>query len=591
MDCEVEDDFHDEFFDNLDESSLLPPFISSPPPSSEFNFLSIESNSRDVSEVRMDHQEVDNFNDDYFDNIEYYSVSSEVKGGISSSFKRKVSSFRKAERNFVPFREGQKEFQEALGDLHIQPKKVVEIVNVFNNFMGNMKSTGPKVLLLTGPPGCGKRSLLEKVFKLFEFQVKRFERTAVQLYTEDQLEIYKQSYSDSFIKFLNSCTYSPYGSYTSYGIKKVNLVFIDDLPNFIFEDPSIFYNKIIDIIKANYKPIYVFLFTTSTSLEKCVHYRIFTSDVIDELQVRHVEMIPVAKTFMLKILKDYIVEKNIEVPSGVVLRSKGRPGTNKTLERIISLADGDIRQSKIIIDFCTAEESDSPGFKRRRSGGRQLINNVIENRQRRLDESFLDILEIGRSQKVDTFHALGKLFYAKRCDDKINPKVLQDHAKAEDMLPRELVNLKRPLPLKESVSDFVTYRPVATSKLLEYLFEHEHHFANDIRSLAKIYNNVLAMDSALEIDELKYSSLDEYSYEIACRSLLYYNYKSGKNKSTNNRFYHITKPTTGYKSLNEIGHRVKHLQNLATEEFTNIACHKDLADYLECEEFSRKFKV
>lgn len=220
-------------------------------------------------------------------------------------------------------------------------------------------------------------------------------------------------------------------------------------------------------------PIYVFLFTTSPSVRSCAFYHIFTSDVKELLHVRHVNMLPVEQTFMADILNNYIVEKNIVLPSGGGVNSRGN---NETLERIINLADGDIRQGKIIIDFCTIEDSDSPEIKRRKSDVFQF-NDVVEDCRLKFDVSSLKVLEFGRPLKVDKFKALEKLFNPERCDGDINPKVLQGHNKVEDTLPPELANLKRPLPFKESISDFVTRRPISTLNVC-FLF-------------LKLFNNII----------------------------------------------------------------------------------------------------
>uniref|UniRef100_A0A0K0FE88 Crinkler family protein n=1 Tax=Strongyloides venezuelensis TaxID=75913 RepID=A0A0K0FE88_STRVS len=554
MDKEIEDNFYDESYDEVENYKVLPVGEGE-----NSLFGGVE---RDLVSFTKNQKEInDNFYDESYDEVEDYNVSS-VTRGVTSLFQL-------VERDFVPFKKDQREFKEVLGDVRINPTRVEEVLNIFNDFVEHRKSMTPKVLLLTGPPGCGKRLLLEKIFKLFEFRVKR--------YNEGEMLSLHLFRSDSFITFLNACNYFPIESYTSYGVRKVNLVFIDDLPNFIFEDPSIFNNKLTDVIKANCMPIYVFLFTTSPSVRSCAFYHIFTSDVKELLHVRHVNMLPVEQTFMADILNNYIVEKNIVLPSGGGVNSRGN---NETLERIINLADGDIRQGKIIIDFCTIEDSDSPEIKRRKSDVFKF-NNVIEDCRLKFDVSSLKVLEFGRPLKVDKFKALEKLFNPERCDGDINPKVLQGHNKVEDTLPPELANLKRPLPFKESISDFVTRRPISTLNLLEYLFEHEIFFASDIRSLTKIYHNVLAMDTALQADNLWSTDLDEYSYDITCRSLLYYNYKGKKTISIGNKFYPLTRPKSGYKSLEKVNSKIKHIHSLSTEEFTDIMRYRDLSDYMD----------
>uniref|UniRef100_A0A0N5B4G3 ATPase_AAA_core domain-containing protein n=1 Tax=Strongyloides papillosus TaxID=174720 RepID=A0A0N5B4G3_STREA len=555
--------FYDESYDEVEDYKVLPV--------AEEKKSLCEGVECDFVPSKKDQKEInDNFYDESYDDIDDYNVSSVIRG-VSSLF-------RLVERDFVPFTKHHKKFKEILGDVRINPTRVEEVLNIFNDFMKDRKSMVPKVLLLTGPPGCGKRLLLEKIFKLFEFQVKR--------YDEGEMLSLNQLRSDSFITFLNVCNYSPIELYTSYGVRQVNVVFIDDLPNFIFEDPSIFYNKLTDVIRTNCKPIYVFSFTTSPSVRSCGFYHVFTSSVKKVLHVKHVNMSPVAHTFMADILINYIVEKNIVLPSCGEVQSRGN---NKTLERIINLAGGDIRQGKIIIDFCATEDNGSPEIKKRKSDVFQFNN--VEERRLKFDVSSLKILEFGRALKVDKFQALGKLFNAERCGEYINPKVLQDHNKVEGMLPPELANLKRPLPLKESIEDFVTLRPISTFNLLEYLFEHEIYFANDIKSLTKIYHNVLAMETALQADNLWSTNLDEFSYDIACRSLLYYNYKGEKRKSSGSEFYPITRPKSGYKSLQEINNKIKRIHNLSTEELTDIMRYKDLTDYLDCEGFVNKLKI
>lgn len=96
------------------------------------------------------------------------------------------------------------------------------------------------------------------------------------------------------------------------------------------------------------------------------------------------------------------------------------------------------------------------------------------------------------------------------------------------------------------------------------------------------------MDYALATDNLRYTELDVYMYEITCRSLLYYNYKEKNKSSTSNSFYSITKPLTGYKSLNEINNKIKKLHEQVINETNDIVCYRDLSDYLDFKDFVAK---
>uniref|UniRef100_A0A0K0ETU1 ATPase_AAA_core domain-containing protein n=1 Tax=Strongyloides venezuelensis TaxID=75913 RepID=A0A0K0ETU1_STRVS len=235
MDKEIEDNFYDESYDEVENYKILPVAEGE-----NSLFGGVE---RDLISFTKNQKEInDNFYDESYDEVEDYNVSSVTR--------RETSLFQLVERGFVPFKKDQKEFKKVLGDVRINPTKVEEVtlhktivLNIFNDFMKYRKSMTPKVLLVTGPPGCGKRLLLEKIFKLFEFRVK--------CYNEGDMLSLHLFRLDSFITFLKACNYSPIESYTSYGVRKVNLVFIDDLPNFMFEDPSIFNNKLTDVIKAN----------------------------------------------------------------------------------------------------------------------------------------------------------------------------------------------------------------------------------------------------------------------------------------------------------------------------------------------------
>lgn len=99
------------------------------------------------------------------------------------------------------------------------------------------------------------------------------------------------------------------------------------------------------------------------------------------------------------------------------------------------------------------------------------------------------------------------------------------------------------------------------------------------------------MDTALQADNLWSTDLDEYSYDITCRSLLYYNYKGKKTISIGNKFYPLTRPKSGYKSLEKVNSKIKHIHSLSTEEFTDIMRYRDLSDYMDCKEFVNKLKM
>ncbi|OZC11164.1 hypothetical protein X798_01579 [Onchocerca flexuosa] len=167
------------------------------------------------------------------------------------------------------------------------------------------------------------------------------------------------------------------------------------------------------------------------------------------------------------------------------------------------------------------------------------IRTAIHNLQLCFDGSreFIEIFPLHSSILIDPYHSLGKLLYAKRCNNADD-----NWKKAEEKLKIELREVySRDYPPKDDVTEVLNKSGMNAEKLVMFIHEHELNFAPSLSSYLSILNNISLFDSALGRWEVRIDSiLSSYMSEVAARSTIFHNF--GCKSRQGRGIYHFHKP-------------------------------------------------
>uniref|UniRef100_A0A8R1TIZ2 AAA+ ATPase domain-containing protein n=1 Tax=Onchocerca volvulus TaxID=6282 RepID=A0A8R1TIZ2_ONCVO len=358
--------------------------------------------------------------------------------------------------------------------LAVNPRKVDEI----RQWMRKKKERyrGCKLLLLTGPTGCGKTTTVKML--CHELKLELIEWNCSESYDvfynpEGEEVIYEESQVREFAEFLKS---SDRGSIEKSISEKV--ILIEQLPNVFYQDPAILHATLKNTIK-NTVCMYIFIMSDIGSCWYLNPKRVLPANIRYQLGFEELAFNASATIFLSKALRRIASLLKINI-------------SPLQIKRIANNSNGDIRTAIHNLQLCF-------------DGSRE----------------FIEIFPFHSSTLIDPYRSLGKLLYAKRCDSADD-----NWKKAEEKLKIELREFySRDYPPKDDVSEVLNKSGMKAEKLVIFIHEHELNFAPSLSSYLSILNNISIFDSALGRWEVQIDSiLSSYIGEVAARSTVFYNF-------------------------------------------------------------------
>ncbi|XP_072270061.1 cell cycle checkpoint protein RAD17 [Pyxicephalus adspersus] len=243
-------------------------------------------------------------------------------------------------------------------DLAVHKKKIEEVETWLKAHIGQKQ--GGSVLLLTGPPGCGKTATLLVLAQEMGIQVQEWINPVIQEFKEDEpAEVFdremgfyftSQSQSAQFHDFLLRA--NKYNKLQMLGEEPCTdrkLIIVDDMPNLFYRDPSSLHDILRKFVRTGRCPL---VFIISDSLSGDSHQRrLFPKEIQDELNVCNVSFNPVAPTSMMKVLTR-ISASEVSMSGGkYIIPDK------EALELLCSGSTGDIRSAINSLQFSAFKDS------------------------------------------------------------------------------------------------------------------------------------------------------------------------------------------------------------------------------------------
>lgn len=366
-------------------------------------------------------------------------------------------------------------------------KKKVDIVRKWfrDAFEGINLKRYRKILVLSGPAGCGKTATLNVLSKEMKFTVVEWQNKVDDAHIDDY-----ESFPVKFGSFMSrAANFSPLMSEPQIPGSQNHIILLEDLPNLSYA-PTLqaFHAALINHIETSDIPVVIIVSNAGirgqtkdeegwSSRQSTVPtaFNILPPALRGGPFVTQVEFNPIAATLMKTGLK-WVLDSHF------ANNPKLKPSKD-VVDAVVDTSRGDIRSALMSLQFMTMQGS----FK----GNSRYSKNSL-------------VIETNREHSLALFHLLGKILYNKRVGDPISTTL----SKKDQALEQEYEKLlPSPIPLPAHLSQFdrraskvdvdvlYTDSAIDTSLLSLYIHQNYSQFCEDVDQCDGIMDALSMIDS------------------------------------------------------------------------------------------------
>ncbi|NWI44879.1 RAD17 protein, partial [Picathartes gymnocephalus] len=408
-------------------------------------------------------------------------------------------------------------------DLAVQKKKIEEVETWLKmHIFPRQLKQGGSILLLTGPPGCGKTATLQILARDLSLQVQEWTNPLSLDFTKEDLRnmfghdsnfhtFPSQAQAALFQDFLLRA--NKYNKLQMLGESSENdkkLILIDDIPNQFYREPGSLHEILRRFVRTSRCPL-VFIISDNFSGDNNQR-SLFPAEIVEELCICNISFKPVAPTNMMKVL-------NRIAAAEASMNRENYTLDRTSLELLCRGCSGDIRSAINSLQFSSMKdcslEKEFWSKKKKSSTIKCEEAGVSKVRKKSKCGTSEDqeIQAIGsKDASIFLFHALGKIIYCKR----------EAVSEAEcPQLPAHLSEHHRDTLLIQP-EDIVEKSHMSGSMFNLYLHQNYVDFFSDIDDVVRA-SEYLSTADVLCSNWSTRPVMENYSASVATRGMIHSN--------------------------------------------------------------------
>ncbi|XP_036886958.1 cell cycle checkpoint protein RAD17 isoform X2 [Sturnira hondurensis] len=345
-------------------------------------------------------------------------------------------------------------------ELAVHRKKIEEVETWLKaEVLERQTKQGASILLITGPPGCGKTTTIKILSKEHGIQVQEWINPVLPQFQKDDFKDIMFNHESSFHVFPYQSQVAVFKEFllraTKYNKLQMvgddlrtdkKIILVEDLPNQFYRDSHTLHEVLRTYIQIGRCPL---IFIISDSLSGDNNQRLlFSKEIQEECAISNISFNPVAPTIMMKFLNRIVTIEANKNGGKITVPDKS------SLELLCQGCSGDIRSAINSLQFFSSKGRNN--LCPRKKGMSSLKSDAApsKSRRRKKPDKVFENQEVqaigGKDVSLFLFRALGKILYCKRASS------------------TELESPRLPSHLSEHERDTLLVHPETRSLLREY---------------------------------------------------------------------------------------------------------------------------